>query len=893
MRLCRRFALFVAPLYPMLKWVGRVVLIGLAVSLLAVYITEEFDLPVLDTATEFIVDHRHPTIAASMFILVLSGTAWFGYKTKHTLQRLQSAFALCTLAEELSFEDLGFQRLSLQDPEQEETHREQRPFFGKYFPRKIVERTDSEATDADSVREFSEMDLEGFVRQGRRFLLLGYLYSGKTITVLHILRRLTGYTVVAPDDSQSVPNKEIFDLLKRRKVVILLDNLATLAESNYNLELFARRMGKAVKHRVGVVGTCREPGDFARIVAGHANYAARFCEGLPKLRFRLMTIKQRVKLAATAGMALDPSDARNYPMPGSITMRNRTRDTVERFGSLPERNKDVLRAMKLLDAGGIPLTVSRLQTTLHYVFGRTLELHLTEVILRKLWDQFFLLEQPTAGRIHAHFGHLTYAVSYQEGHEPADERWDNLAQALEEARDVEALLYLSHGLRHDLVSSLQTLDRLVRIAPENPDGHYHRGYTLARLNQLTEALEANDRALELRSDFASAYNNRCYILARLGQLPSALSAVDRALELRPDFDDAHTNRAVVLARLGRFGDAQEEFSAALSLRPKNYYAYLNLGIMLSRQGAFNEALTAYGQALKLRPNYPEAYLNRGITLGRMEQYEEALKAHEHAIALRPEYAGAHMLRGVTLASLERYPEAVQEHNRAIELQPNYASAYLNRARTFAHLGPEHLEAASRDWQTALDLGVPMPRTVINLGASLGCEREFEKAKAVFDSVINSNPDYPEAYVNRGQTLARMRQPKKALADFAYAIKLRPDYPEAYMNRGITLARMRQFEEALAAFDRAMQLRPNYADAQFEKARTLCFSVHGSQQHLSRAECLREAIDLLESAVAIDKGLVAKIARERTAFSQLKADPDHGPRFDALVWERGHHGDQQD
>ena len=133
---------------------------------------------------------------------------------------------------------------------------------------------------------------------------------------------------------------------------------------------------------------------------------------------------------------------------------------------------------------------------------------------------------------------------------------------------------------------------------------------------------------------------------------------------------------------------------------------------------------------------------------------------------------------------------------------------------------------------------------------------------------------------------------KALADFAHAIKLRPDYAEAYMYRGITLARMRQFEKALAAFDRAMELRPNYADARFEKARTLCFAVHGSQQRLSRAECLGEAIDLLESAVAIDDGRLAKIARERNSFSQLKRDPDHGPRFDALVWERGHRGDQQ-
>jgi tetratricopeptide (TPR) repeat protein len=821
-RLCRRFALFVAPLHPKLRWVGMGVLLVLLINLFSTWIAEGLDLPGLDTATKFIVDHRYPAIAATTFILVLSGTAWFGYKMKHTLQRLRSAFGLCTLAEELSLEDLGFQRLRLQDPEQEETHQEDRPFFGKYFPRKIVEHTKSEATDADSVREFSEMDLEGFIRQGRGFLLVDHQYSGKTITVFQILCRLMGYTVVSPDDSQGVPDKEIFDLLKRRKVVILLDNLATLANSNYNLEFFARRMCKAVKHRVGVVGTCREGGDFTKIAAGHGNYVACFCERLTKLRLRPMTIKQRVNLAATAGMALDPSDARNYPMPGNITMRNRVQAMAERFGTLPEAEKDVLRAMKLLDAGGVPPTVPHLQATLPHVFRRDLELHLIEAILRNLFDHFFLLEQPTAGRIRPHFGHLTYAVSYREGHDPGNECWDSLAQALEKARDVEALLCLSQSLgqTNDLVNSLKTLDRLVRIAPEEPDGHYHRGYALARLNRLPEALEANDRALELRADFARAYNNRCYILSRLGQLPGALSAVERALELRPGFDDAHTNRAVVLARLGRFDDAQEEFSAALSLRPKSYYAYLNLGIMLSRQRAFNAALAANKQALKLRPNYPEAYLNRGITLARMKLYEEALKAHEHAIALRPEYAEAHMHRGQTLASLERYPEAVKEHDRAIELEPDYAAAYLNRARTLAHLGPAHLEGAVRDWQTALDLGIVIPRSVINIGASFGIQREFEKARDIFDSVIESNPDYPEAYISRGITLARMGQNDKALADFAYAIKLCPDSAEAYMNRGQTLSCMEQFEKALTDFAHAIKLRPDYAEAYMNRGITL-------------------------------------------------------------------------
>ena len=124
-----------------------------------------------------------------------------------------------------------------------------------------------------------------------------------------------------PDDSRPVPDAEIFALLKGRKVVILLDNLATLAQSNYNLELFVRRIAEGTRRRYGVAGTCREGGDFTAIAAGHGNHVTYFYEGLLKLRLRPMTNAQRVELAATAGIVLDPKDVRNYPLPGNITMR--------------------------------------------------------------------------------------------------------------------------------------------------------------------------------------------------------------------------------------------------------------------------------------------------------------------------------------------------------------------------------------------------------------------------------------------------------------------------------------------------------------------------------------------------------------------------------------------
>ena len=855
------FLLVVAPLYPVLKWIVFGAAGALFFGLFVDYVTSGFALPVWwGIVVNSALQYRIPIALALASFSVLFLFACIGHRRKETLRRLRDAFRLYKPAEELSLADLGFREASPQEPQRAETHEEERPFFGTYFPRKVLEVTEFVETDPALVREFTEEELEQLIRKNKGFLLIGLPYSGKTITIFHILRRMKDYVVVSPDDSQPVPNEDVFALLKGQKVIILLDNIATYAELNYDIETFSLRMKRATKGYCGVASACREGGELTRVVAGRGNHVTYFCEALLKLRLCPMIKNQLVALAQTAGMTLNLAEARLYPHPGNITMRDWTGAMKERFHVLTEPSKDTLRAMKLLDTGGIPITAPRLLITLTDVFHRNIEYEALEDIMRGLWDQFFLIEQPSKGKANPHFGHLAYVVSYKEGPDPEDEYWIDLAKALDMTRDVEALLQLSqaHCSRGDLVSALQILDGILRIDPEHADANFHRGYTLARLGKLREALEANTHALELRPAFAEAYNNRGYILSRLRLLPDALDSLDRALSLRPDYDDAHTNRAIVLARLSRFQEAMGEFNAALGIRPESYYAYLNLGITLSRQNIFDKALTAYGQALQLRPDYPEVYLNRGITLARMKKLSKALKEQDRAISLRPNYAEAHMHRGQTLASLTRYTEAVQALNRAIELRPDYALAYVNRARTYAHMGPEYQKAASKDWRAALDLGMLLPQDNLMLGISLARHGLFSEAMAIFDSIIDSYPDYAEAYCNRGIALGRMERYEEALKELDRAIELRPDYAEAYCNRGIALARMERYEEALKELDRAIELRPVYAEAYCNRGIAL-----------ARMERYEEALKEIDRAMELRPDYAEAYCNRGIALSRME------------------------
>jgi hypothetical protein len=91
---------------------------------------------------------------------------------------------------------------------------------------------------------------------------------------------------------------------------------------------------------------------------------------------------------------------------------------------------------------------------------------------------------------------------------------------------------------------------------------------------------------------------------------------------------------------------------------------------------------------------------------------------------------------------------------------------------------------------------------------------------------------------------------------------------------------------LSNFIRAIQLRRDDPKAMFGKARTLCVLAGRTPQRFPPNDIYREAIELLERAVGIDKTTIRHISRDRHAFGELKKAPEFGPRFISLVWGNG-------
>ena len=100
------------------------------------------------------------------------------------------------------------------------------------------------------------------------------------------------------------------------------------------------------------------------------------------------------------------------------------------------------------------------------------------------------------------------------------------------------------------------------------------------------------------------------------------------------------------------------------------------------------------------------------------------------------------------------------------------------------------------------------------GAHFFQQRDYKKAIAAFQKVVEKYPDYPDAYCNLGLSYLRDGQVEQAIELLNKALELNPDLLEAYYGLGESYVTKGMLEEAMKAFTRALEIQPDNAKAYY-------------------------------------------------------------------------------
>jgi len=170
---------------------------------------------------------------------------------------------------------------------------------------------------------------------------------------------------------------------------------------------------------------------------------------------------------------------------------------------------------------------------------------------------------------------------------------------------------------------------------------------------------------------------------------------------------------------------------------------------------------------------------------------------------------------------------------AIALDPNYASAYRELGAThlrevwlrIAKSPKESLERAAESAKKALMLDESLPPAHTVLGQVYLLSRQFDKAIAQGERVIEVDPNGAESHWYLGTALLFSGRPKEAVQSLEKAIRLNPFTPSHYLHMvALSYWYLEQHEEAIKWGERAVERSPH--DQLSNAVLTMCYSSGG-------------------------------------------------------------------
>ena len=130
-------------------------------------------------------------------------------------------------------------------------------------------------------------------------------------------------------------------------------------------------------------------------------------------------------------------------------------------------------------------------------------------------------------------------------------------------------------------------------------------------------------------------------------------------------------------------------------------------------------------------------------------------------------------------------------------------------------------------------------TLQNLGGYFSKQRDYERAIACYDQVLERLPSSAEAHAGKGRALLELNRFADSIPHFETALRLNPEFPDAENNLGNALTAKGSAAAALPHYERALQLKPQSAE--------ICYNFGNALLQMGNTTA---AIELYEKSVKL-------------------------------------------
>jgi len=261
---------------------------------------------------------------------------------------------------------------------------------------------------------------------------------------------------------------------------------------------------------------------------------------------------------------------------------------------------------------------------------------------------------------------------------------------------------------------------------------------------------------------------------------------------------------------------------------------------------------------------------------------ERAVAYFDAIVAKTPTAQAYHHRGIAQLQLGDLDAALRDFDHALQLGLKEPGIYINRGAVHQRGGK--MAEAIADYTRALELDPNNARAFDNRSSARAALGQLDESLADSDAAIRIDPKFAEAFNNRGVTRRLKGEYAAAIDDYSHAIEIFPDYAAAFANRGYARKQLREYAAAIEDYEQALRLEPDAhgacndlawllatcGDAQFrDPQRAVQLATHACElTHDQSADLL----DTLAAAHAAAGDFNAAVSRGEQALARAGATP---------------------
>jgi len=210
-------------------------------------------------------------------------------------------------------------------------------------------------------------------------------------------------------------------------------------------------------------------------------------------------------------------------------------------------------------------------------------------------------------------------------------------------------------------SALEEFEKLVGLAPEDPEVHYHLASLIALTTLRTaEAIEHLERALSLRPDFVPALEGLAEICPLNDEYEKALKALERLNSLRPEEPRYLCRKAEIHTKINQKEKSLETIHEALELAPKDPDVLARAGAIYAHWGATDKAEDYLQKALEINPRNARANFELALLLFQRGDLKAAEALALRSVRANPFVQETHSILARIYASTKRTEDARRE-----------------------------------------------------------------------------------------------------------------------------------------------------------------------------------------------------------------------------------------